>query len=133
MINWGLIYSEFDFSFSRSSGPGGQNVNKTETKAELRWPYLKSEFLTSHQKALITLKAVHHINKNDELYIQADNHRNRIQNQEECVNRIKEIVLKATFIPKPRKKTKPSRGSIEKRLSEKKRHSQKKQNRIKDY
>lgn len=133
MINettFSQIKSEIDFSYARSSGPGGQNVNKTSTKAELRWKYLESAALSFEQKNLITLKAASQITKNNEILIQTDTFRDRLQNQSEGLEKLRELINRCLVVPKKRKKTKPTRGSIERRLSSKKRNSEKKQNRI---
>jgi ribosome-associated protein len=107
------------FSFSSSSGPGGQNVNKRATKAELR---LRLEDLPIHPEARERLaeQASHLVTDDGELLILADEHRSQSRNKDECLDRLRAIVVRAMVRPKARRKTRPSRGSVERRIAEKK-------------
>lgn len=125
------ISKEFSFSYAKSSGPGGQHVNTTDTKVILNWDYEQSSILSDTQKQLITSKLQNHINKENEFYISSSKTRNRIRNQEDCINKALTLIEKAFFKTKKRKKTKPSRASIKKRLDSKKKHSDQKKTRKK--
>lgn len=107
------------FAFARSSGPGGQNVNKRSTKAELR---LEPALLGLRPRALDRLlhAARGMLTEAGELVIVADEHRSQAQNKAACLERLRALVLAALVEPKVRRKTKPTRGSKERRLHEKK-------------
>jgi len=114
--------SVLEFSYSSASGPGGQNVNKKLTKCTLK---VRVDDLGLHPAALRRLEdgAGKMVNSLRELTIQADEHRSQIQNREETVARLREMLVRAMTIPKVRRKTKPSRGSKERRLESKKARS----------
>ena len=125
------LLSELIFQFSRSSGPGGQKVNKTESQAELRWNVLVSQVFTESQIIRLQDKLKNLINKEGELVLSSDQFRSRERNKQACIDHLYEHIEKALHRPKKRKPTKPSRGAIQKRLDEKKKHSEKKKNRQK--
>ena len=125
------IAAEVDFQYSRRSGPGGQKVNKTESQAELRWNLLASTALNEKQFQLVQDKLNKLINKDQELVLSSDQFRSRERNKQACLERLFEHIERALHIPKKRKKTKPSKASIEKRIQEKKRRGEKKRNRQK--
>lgn len=125
------LAGEAHFQYSRSSGPGGQKVNKTETRAELRWEFLSSSLLNEDQKNLIQFKLKNRINKSNELLVYSDQFRTRLANQKQCLLILEELLEKALTVQRPRKKTKPSRSSVEKRITDKKRMGEKKKNRQK--
>jgi len=107
------------FSFSGSRGPGGQNVNKRATKAELR--VLVSDLPLSAPVAMrLTDLAGRRIIDGGELVITADESRSQGQNKSACLDRLRELLVQAKVKPKIRRATKPSRGSKERRLVEKK-------------
>jgi ribosome-associated protein len=116
------------FAFSASSGPGGQNVNKRATKAELR--VLLSD-LPLPADALARLRALagQRLADTGELIITSDEHRSQGQNRAECLARLRELVIRAMVRPKKRRPTRPSRGSVERRLAGKRRESDRKKNR----
>ena len=111
--------SVLDFSFSNSSGPGGQNVNKRATKCELR---LRLSDLPIHPEARERLAqaASHLVTATGELIIEADDQRTQERNRAACLERLRELVVHAMVRPKVRKKTRPSRGAKERRIAEKK-------------
>jgi len=118
------------WSFSRSGGPGGQHVNKTATKAELR--VALSEIGGVHPEAIDRIRAnAGHvlIESSDEIRIVSQEHRSQPQNREACLARLHALVESCEFPPKVRRKTKPTRASKERRLKEKKEHSEKKRSR----
>lgn len=121
--------TELTFKTSRSSGAGGQNVNKVETAVTALWSFMESEMLTNFEKRKISIKLKNKINAENVLQVNASEHRTQLQNRKRATKKILELVNEALIIPKMRLKTKPSRGKIEKRLKSKKIISEKKANR----
>lgn len=121
--------AEFEFATSRSSGPGGQNVNKVNSKVELRFDILKSELLTAEQKEILQQKLASKITADGILCIISQRDRSQLANKEDVVSKFYELLRKALKPVKPRKKTKPSKSSVEKRLSSKRIKSEIKQSR----
>ncbi len=124
---------EFKFITSRSSGKGGQHVNKTESKVELRFDVFDSELLSEDEKELLVKKAGNKINSEGILRIVTQKERSQIKNKKICIEKFYELIENALKKPKERKKTRPSIKSILKRLKNKKQHSEKKQRRKKDF
>ncbi len=124
---------EFEFITSRSSGAGGQHVNKTESKVELRFNVDASELLTDEEKLLIKQKLAHKINNDGILQIVSQKERSQVRNKKNCVAKFYELIEKTLKKTKKRKKTKPSLKSILKRLEKKKQHSEKKDRRRNDF
>lgn len=122
---------EVTYQFSRSSGPGGQKVNKTETQVELRWSLTYTKLFSEAQKKLISLKLANQINKDGELVLSSDQFRSRERNKQACLDIFFNHLEKALHIPKRRRPTKPTRSSVEKRIQAKKELSDKKRNRKK--
>jgi ribosome-associated protein len=117
------------WSFVRSSGPGGQNVNKVSTKAELRVALASlRNFRPEHRTRLRSI-AGRYLTAAEEILITADDTRSQLDNRAACLARLRSVVEAATTRPKTRKKTKPSRGSKERRLKAKRVASDKKQRR----
>lgn len=128
------LIPEFNFSFTKSSGPGGQHVNTTDTKVVLSWNYEDSTYLSLENKNQINEKLQTYVNKENILSLNSSKTRNRLRNKEDCLKKLKILLEQAFFKPKVRKKTKPTRSSIRKRLDSKKRHSERKKDRKKvDY
>jgi ribosome-associated protein len=111
------------YSFISSSGPGGQNVNKRATKCVLRVA-LAALPLTEAQVARLRDIAGHLITDSGDVLIAAGEHRSQGQNEEECRERLREILIVARRPVRKRVKTKPTRGSKERRISEKKRRGE---------
>ncbi len=118
--------SELDYEFARSSGPGGQNVNKVETKVTLKFDIEASRSLTDTQKMRITDGLANRITKDGVLRVTSQRHRTREANRHAAIGRFIELVDDALVIRKPRKKTKVSRAAKKRRLENKKRTSKKK-------
>jgi ribosome-associated protein len=120
------LKSEFIFTSSRSGGPGGQSVNKVNTKVTLRWDVGNSRGLTEDQRDVILKKLSKSINLVGEVVLSTDSSRSQLQNKEETVNKLKDLLNNAFKKVKPRKATKPTRSSVRKRLEDKKKHAEKK-------
>ncbi len=118
--------SEFDISFSRSSGPGGQNVNKVNSKVTLKWFVGGSEIPEDVKRRFVEAYS-NSINQRGEYVMQCDIHRDQARNLSEAKRRLVDMILKVWSAPKPRKSTKPSKGAIEARLTEKRIRAQQKQ------
>lgn len=118
------------FEFARASGPGGQNVNKRATKARLRVMLADIPIDAGARRRLANLARAY-LTEDRELLIECDENRSQRRNREECLNRLGELVRAAIVRPKPRRKTKPSRGAIERRIQEKKQRGERKQQRRK--
>jgi len=120
---------EITFQTSRSSGPGGQNVNKVESRVELRFPLRDSQVLTDSQKTLILEKLSNQLTAEGLLLITAQDDRSQLRNKEIALARFHALLEKSLRRPKPRKATKPSKSAVRKRLEGKKIHSDKKASR----
>lgn len=129
----GLIVPDHEvrLSASRSGGPGGQHVNTTSTRVELRWSIASSQALTERQRALLTERLAHRLDRTGSLRIVASEHRSQLRNREAAVRRFRGVVAAGLREPTPRRPTKPSRAVRERRLAEKKRQSEKKRERRK--
>lgn len=124
---------ELEISFAKSSGPGGQNVNKTNTKVQLSWQLMHSPALTDSKRELLLKNLQSKLTVDGRLVIVSDRFRSQDRNREDCLLKFAAIIEKATFIPKARKKTKPTKASKEKRLKDKKSRSEIKKNRKIDF
>ena len=122
---------EFTFTASRSSGPGGQNVNKVSTRVELRFDVKGSALLTADEKEIILVRFAKRINAVGELILVAQNDRSQLKNREKVIEKFYALLSKALTPVKERKPTKPSMAAKEKRLEEKQAISEKKERRKK--
>jgi len=118
--------SEIEFTFVRSSGPGGQNVNKVSSKAVLRFDVMRSPSLPEEARSRCIALHASRINADGFLMLACSTSASQHHNREECLARLKALLVEAATPPKKRVKTKPSRASKKRRLDAKSRHSAKK-------
>jgi len=121
--------SEFVFQTSRSSGAGGQHVNKVETRVTLKFSIPESYVLNDEEKNRLLIRLKNRISSEGVLSIHSEKHRSQLRNKEETVISFNKLLVAAFTDPKPRKKSKPSQAAIRKRLEAKKKQSDKKSNR----
>jgi ribosome-associated protein len=107
---------EFIFSTSRSSGPGGQNVNKVSTKVELRFNLLLTSAFSEKEKELIFIRLKNKINKESEIILVSQSERTQLMNKEAVTDKFYDLVSKALTIQKKRRSTRPTLSSKIKRL-----------------
>lgn len=125
------IHSELQFKAMRSSGAGGQHVNKVSSKVELTFNVASSGGLSEREKQRILLKLQSRLTNDGALVLQCDEARSQHRNKDLVVKRFFEMLKKAVAIPKKRKPTKPTKASKEKRLKSKKIKAEKKASRKK--
>lgn len=114
---------------SRSSGPGGQHVNTSSTRVEVLWNVRNSPTLFDDQRATILSALRTRLTAAGDLRVVASDTRSQRRNRELAETRLAEIVRRALIVKKPRKKTRPTRSAVERRLAEKKLHSRRKHDR----
>lgn len=125
----GILDHELKFSFSRSSGPGGQHVNKVNTKVELRFSIDQSQKLNEEQKQIIRTKLSSKINQEGELILVVQEKRSQIQNKALAIEKFYTMINIALTPRKKRLRSRATRASKEKRLTLKKEQSEKKSRR----
>lgn len=121
--------TEFEFTYARSGGPGGQNVNKVNSKAVLRWNPSASEHLPVGVLRRFLSRYHNRITREGEIVLHSQRYRDQGRNTADCIERLRGMILAVVAPPVQRKKTRPSRGANFRRLENKKQASQKKQNR----
>lgn len=122
---------EIVFDFFRSSGPGGQNVNKVSTGVRIRWAVNKSKLLNEDQREKIIKKYPNKITKEGDFVLESEETRSQSRNKEIVIERLHSLINEALKLEKERKKIKPKRSLIEKRLKEKREISERKKRRAK--
>ncbi|MGE0759768.1 MAG: alternative ribosome rescue aminoacyl-tRNA hydrolase ArfB [Pirellulaceae bacterium] len=120
---------ELQFTFSRSSGPGGQNVNKVNSKATLHWNVVQSPSLTDLARQKIVARYGHRVTREGFLVVVSQSFRDQPQNIAACEEKLAEMIREALRPRKVRRPTKPTRGSRIRRLESKRHQSSKKQQR----
>ena len=125
------LINELTFTMSRSSGPGGQNVNKVNTKVTLKFDVVNSSVLTAQQKEVLAKKLASRMTKNGVLILTAQDKRSQLQNKEAVLFKLDELLRKAFTPRKARKATKPGKAAVRERIKAKKHRSEKKQSRSK--
>ena len=121
--------AELSYATSRSGGPGGQNVNKLETKVTLRFDVAGSPSLSEEQRAKIRERLATRIGKDGVLQVSSQRHRTQAANKEAAELRFAELLRGALAEEAPRRPTKPSRAARQRRLEEKRRRSRRKRER----
>jgi len=111
--------SEIKIIFTRSSGPGGQHVNKVSTAAQLHFNIAQSASIPEEQRIFLLKNLAHKLTRQGEIVIKAERYRSQERNKQDALERLVAILKRALTLPKKRKQTKPSYSSIEKRLTSK--------------
>ncbi len=124
--------NELDVRVSRSSGAGGQHVNKTSSRVEIFWNILGSRSLTEEQRTRLREKLASRLTGEGSIRVVASDMRSQSRNRDLAEERLAEIVRRALVVPRKRKLTKPTRAAKEARLESKKRQSHKKRSRSKE-
>jgi len=120
---------ELDVRVSRSSGAGGQHVNKTSSRVEIFWNVATSGALSEEQRTRLQQKLASRLTTEGSLRVVASDMRSQTRNREIAEERLADLVARSLIVPKKRKATRPSKASKEARLDAKKRHSTKKRER----
>jgi ribosome-associated protein len=120
---------EIRFSFVRSSGPGGQNVNKVATKAVLRWSPRMSTALPEDVRQRLLAQCARRINDRGELILSSQRYRDQAKNVDDCLDKLRSLIAAAAVVPKKRKKTRIPKGIREARLQQKRATGEKKRRR----
>jgi ribosome-associated protein len=119
--------SELQFSTSRSSGPGGQNVNKVNSKVTLKFNIPSSTILSQEEKEILLRRLATRLTTEGVLILTAQDKRSQLDNKESVLQKFEQVLKKAFEKKKVRKATKPSKKAVKKRLTDKKQHGEKKQ------
>jgi ribosome-associated protein len=121
--------AELTFTFARSGGPGGQNVNKVSSKAILRWDLTANTSLPDEVKARLRGLERRRVTTEGDLLVVSQAYRDQERNKQDCLDRLREMVLRALVVPKARKATRPTRASKRRRVEAKRRRSETKRQR----
>lgn len=120
------ILSEIVLSTTRSSGPGGQHVNKTETKVVLRWDVERSQLITEAQKEVLLKRIGRKLTSEGHLLITSQAKRSQLANKADAMHKLDKLLEKAFAVAKKRKATKPGKAAVAKRIKSKKLQGEKK-------
>ena len=121
--------SELQFDFVRSSGPGGQNVNKVNTAVQLRFDAGRTSAFGEDVFERLRKAAGSRMTRDGVVVITAQRYRTQERNRQDAIDRLVRLITRAAYPPRPRKKTRPTKASQERRLEEKKRRGKKKRQR----
>src|SRR4051812_24452166 len=128
-MDWPRIELEVEWSAVRSRGPGGQNVNKVSSAAQLNWRYRESQALNEDEKRMVGERLHLRINQDDVVFLRSDEFRDFPRNKDRCLEKLHDLLRLAFHKPKPRKATKPTRSSQRKRQESKRRRGETKRSR----
>jgi ribosome-associated protein len=120
---------EFVFTYSRSSGPGGQNVNKVNTKATLRWPVRQSPSLPDDVRQRFLECYRNRVTREGHFLLTSQRYRDAGRNMSDCLARLRQMLADVAESPTLRKRTRPTRASVHRRLGDKRRQAERKQRR----
>lgn len=120
---------ELEAHATRAGGPGGQHVNTSSTRVEVIWRLSSSRVVTDDERARITRRLASRINADGNVRVAASDTRSQLRNRTLAEQRLATLVAGALHVPRPRKKTRPTRASMERRLSDKRRRSERKRDR----
>jgi ribosome-associated protein len=118
--------AELDWSYARSGGPGGQNVNKVSSKAVLRWAVATSPSLPVHVRDRLIALNRRRVTTTGDMILTSQRYRDQDRNRQDCLEKLAELVREAATLPKARRATRPTRGSKNRRLAAKKHQSARK-------
>ncbi len=121
--------SEIDMKATRSSGAGGQHVNKTSSRIELSWNVRNSRVLTDEQRTMLETRLASRLSEEGAVRVIASDTRSQLRNRERAEKRLGELIARSLRVPKKRRPTRRPRAANEARLTEKKKHSDKKRDR----
>lgn len=128
-----IPFSEFSFSFARSGGSGGQNVNKVNSKVVLEWDLNTTTSVSDGLKERFRSRFSGFITQEGKVQLTSQKHRSQKDNIDDCIGKLHEMLNEVRFPPKIRRATKPKKSAVLKRLNTKKKDSEKKRLRKKDF
>jgi ribosome-associated protein len=126
IITASMLFNELEFTASRSSGPGGQNVNKVNSKIGVKFDIVHSQILREEEKAIILKNLSGHLTKDGILMISSQDKRSQLENKQLVIQKLDRMMAKTFEKKKVRKATKVSKSAIQKRINSKKAQAEKK-------
>jgi ribosome-associated protein len=122
----GICEAELGVTYVRSSGPGGQNVNKTNSKAVVRWNVRRAPGIPGDVKARFLARFASRVSDAGDVIITSDRHRDQPRNLEDCLAKLEAMLAEVAVAPVRRRPTRPGRAARERRLSDKRVHGARK-------